>query len=127
VQEAKMYEKVGIEVRLQTFGGKAALVMPHFTPVNFATIDATRKAEIKEALTEFANVYRLHHRDMKPEHVVYQSPIKHEKGKIRFIDMAAVREVSPDKTKDALADMMKKLHLESFTSCNIIISTEIQL
>jgi hypothetical protein len=85
--------------------------MPHFTSVDFATMDATFKAEIKNALVEFARKHHLHHHDMKPEHVVYQPPTKKQKGKIRFIDMAAVREVPPDQTETALADMLEKLQL----------------
>lgn len=102
-----------MSARLMRFGGRDCLVMPHWSDVDFSALDDMTKQEIRDEVKNFATQYRLFHSDLKPEHVVRESPTKPgEKSRVHFIDMASVREINEgEDVDDMTAKMLSKLNI----------------
>jgi len=111
--EVDSYRRQKVPARLARFGDRDCLLMPHWNDIDFSALDDTAKQEIRDEVKIFATEYGLFHADLKPEHVVRESPTKPgAKSRVRFIDMVSVREIKQgEDVGDLTAKMLAKLDI----------------
>jgi hypothetical protein len=88
-----------------TLGGRPVLMMRHYTPVDFS--NANSRKEVIHSVKELAAKRKLFHKDLKQEHIVWDTPAK----KIRFIDMAQVDQIDNTQISRATNSMPDALKL----------------
>jgi hypothetical protein len=109
--EQEMYNSAGITTRLVTLGQRPALLIPHFSPVDFHDPDS--RELVTTAVRALAVEKRIFHGDMKNEHVLWVSPTKGKPGRVVTIDMAQARQINEDEDVEVLADrMVQKLNFD---------------
>ncbi len=107
--EQEMYIFSGITTRLVTLGQRPALLIPHFSPVDFHDPDS--RELVTTAVRALAVEKRIFHGDMKNEHVLWVSPTKGKPGRVVTIDMAQARQINEGEDMEVLADkMVQKLN-----------------